>query len=135
MLGTISAFGPTDSAELPITKLFYGGGSALVRGYDFQHLGPEDAQGQPVGGDSLIVGSAEWRFPIWRELHGDTFVDAGQLSRNPWDWKWEDLRYSAGVGLRYATPLGPVRVDIATPINPPPGVDRVRVWFAIGQAF
>jgi len=135
MLGTISAFGPTDSAELPITKLFYGGGSVLVRGYDFQHLGPEDAQGQPVGGDSLLVGSAEWRFPIWRELHGDTFVDAGQLSRNPWDWKWTELRYSAGVGLRYATPLGPVRVDIATPINPPPGVDRVRVWFAIGQAF
>jgi len=135
MVGTISAFGPTDTAELPVTKLFYGGGSTLVRGYDFQHLGPDDAKGQAVGGDSLLVGSAEWRFPVWRELYGDTFVDAGQLSRNPWDWKWEDLRYSAGVGLRYATPLGPVRVDIATPINPPPGVDRVRVWFAIGQAF
>jgi outer membrane protein assembly complex protein YaeT len=135
MLGTIAGFGHTDADELPITKLFFGGGSGLLRGYDFQHFGTEDAKGQAVGGDSALVASAEWRFPIWRELHGDTFVDAGQLSRQSWDWKPEDLRFSAGVGLRYATPLGPVRVDIATPVNPPSNVDRVRVWFAIGQAF
>ncbi|HTO69966.1 MAG TPA: BamA/TamA family outer membrane protein [Myxococcota bacterium] len=135
MLGTITPYASTESDELPVTKLFYGGGSAIVRGYDFQHLGPRDLPGSPVGGDSLIAASVEWRFPIWRELHGDTFVDAGQLSRQPFDWKPEALRYSGGVGLRYATPLGPIRLDVATPINPPPGVDRVRFWFAIGEAF
>jgi translocation and assembly module TamA len=135
MFGTISGFGATGGADLPITKLFYAGGSGTVRGYDFQHLGTDDAPGSAVGGDSVLTGSLELRFPIWGALHGATFVDAGQLSRNPWDWKPENLRTSVGFGFRYATPLGPVRVDIATPLNPPDGVDHVRVWFAIGQPF
>jgi outer membrane protein assembly complex protein YaeT len=135
MIGTITGFGSTGDADLPVTKLFYAGGAGNVRGYDFQHLGTEDAPGAAVGGDSLLTGSLEWRFPVWRELRGATFIDAGQLSRSPWDWKPENLRTSVGFGLRYATPLGPVRVDVAAPLNPPEGVDHVRVWFAIGQPF
>ena len=135
MFGTIAGFGSTGQVDLPVTKLFYAGGSANVRGYDYQHLGPDDAPGAAVGGDSLLTASLEWRFPVWRELRGATFLDAGQLSRDPWDWKPQDLRTSVGFGLRYATPLGPVRVDVATPLNPPEGVDHVRVWFAIGQPF
>ncbi len=135
LFGTISSFGPTHDEQLPVTKLFYAGGSATVRGYDFQHLGPDDAPGSAIGGESLLTGSLEWRFPIWRELRGATFLDAGQLSRNAWGWEPKDLRSSVGFGFRYATPLGPVRVDIATPLDPPAGVDRVRLWFAIGQPF
>lgn len=135
LVSNISAFGNTGREELPVTKLLYAGGSATVRGYDFQQLGTDDAPGVAVGGGSLLVGSAEWRFPVWRELHAATFVDAGQLSRKPWDWQPRDLRFSAGFGLRYSTPLGPVRVDIATPLDPPHGVDHVRLWFAIGQPF
>ncbi|MFI5315624.1 MAG: autotransporter assembly complex family protein [Myxococcota bacterium] len=135
MFGTISGFGATHGADLPITKLFYAGGSGTVRGYDFQHLGTDDAPGSPVGGDSILSGSLELRFPIWRALRGATFIDAGQLSSDPWDWKPENLRTSVGFGFRYATPLGPIRVDIASPLNPPDGVDHVRFWFAIGQPF
>ncbi len=135
MLGNVSAFGRTSEDELPVTKLLYAGGSGTVRGYDFQHLGPDDAPGAAVGGGSLLTGSLELRFPVWRELYGATFVDTGQLSRSAWDWQPRDLRTSVGVGLRYATPLGPVRVDVATPLDPPKGVDRVRLWFAIGQPF
>jgi outer membrane protein assembly complex protein YaeT len=135
MVGTISAFSHTTDAALPVTKLFYAGGSATVRGYDFQHLGTDDAQGRAIGGASLLLGSLEWRFPVWRELRGATFVDAGQLSKDSFDWKPENLRTSVGAGLRYSTPLGPVRVDIAAPLDPPHGVDHVRFWFAIGQPF
>jgi outer membrane protein assembly complex protein YaeT len=134
-LGTISGLGSTGQADLPVTKLFYAGGSANVRGYDYQRLGTDDAPGSAVGGASLLAGSLEWRFPIWQELRGATFLDAGQLSRDAWAWKPQELRTSVGVGLRYATPLGPVRVDVAAPLNPPQGVDHVRVWFAIGQPF
>jgi len=135
MVATISGYGDTSSSELPVTKLLYAGGAGTVRGYDFQHLGPDDAPGQAIGGQSLLQASAELRFPIYGELRGATFVDAGQLSRDPWLWQPQDLHYSAGIGFRYSTPLGPVRVDIAAPIHPPDGVDRVRVWFAIGQPF
>jgi outer membrane protein assembly complex protein YaeT len=135
MVATIAGYGDTENIELPVTKLLYAGGAATVRGYDFQHLGPDDAPGKAIGGQSLLTGSAEFRFPIWRELRGATFVDAGQLSRDPWVWRPEKLRTSVGIGFRYSTPLGPVRVDIASPLNPPAGVDRVRLWFAIGQPF
>jgi outer membrane translocation and assembly module TamA len=135
LLGTISSFGRTHSDELPVTKLLYAGGSGTVRGYDFQHLGLHDSAGAAIGGKSLLNGSVEWRFPVWGELHGATFADAGQLSRGDWNWKPNELRYAVGVGLRYATPLGPVRVDVATPLDPPEGVDHWRIWFAIGQPF
>ncbi|HTO07857.1 MAG TPA: BamA/TamA family outer membrane protein [Myxococcota bacterium] len=134
-LATIAGYGDTANSELPVTKLLYAGGAATVRGYDFQHLGPDDAPGKAIGGQSLLTGSAELRFPIWGELHGATFVDAGQLSRDPWNWRPEKLRTAVGIGFRYSTPLGPVRVDIAGPLDPPAGVDHVRLWFAIGQPF
>jgi outer membrane protein insertion porin family/translocation and assembly module TamA len=135
LLGSITGFSRTSGDELPVTKLFYAGGSGTVRGYDYQHLGPDDAPGRAIGGESLLTGSLEWRFPIWRELRGATFLDAGQLSRDAWDWKPQELRTSVGFGFRYSTPLGPVRVDIAGPLNPPAGTDHVRLWFAIGQPF
>jgi outer membrane protein assembly complex protein YaeT len=135
LLGTIDAFGNTTDAALPVTKLFYAGGSATVRGYDFQKLGTDGRLGSAVGGQSLLNVSAEVRFPIWQELRGATFVDAAQLSDSAWLWQPQDLHYAVGFGLRYSTPLGPVRVDIAAPIHRPEGTDPVRIWFAIGQPF
>jgi outer membrane protein assembly complex protein YaeT len=135
LFGTISSIGDTHDSQLPVTKLFYAGGSATVRGYDFQHLGTNDAPGSAIGGESLLTASLEWRFPIWGELRGATFVDTGQISPNAWGWEPQDLRSSIGFGFRYSTPLGPVRVDIAAPLDPPPGVEHVRLWFAIGQPF
>jgi outer membrane protein insertion porin family len=135
MVGSITGYGKTSRSELPVTELFYAGGSSNARGYDFQHFGTDNAPGQAIGGSSLLTVSGEWRFPIWQDLRGVTFIDSTQLSRNAWDWEPRQLRQSVGIGLRYSTPLGPIRVDLAAPLDPPPGVDHVRIWFAIGQAF
>lgn len=134
-IGSISGFAKTQSGDLPITKLFYSGGSAMSRGYDFQHLGNDNAPGHAVGGMSSLAASAELRFPLYGELRGVVFGDAGQLGTGPGDWQPTALRYSVGGGFRYLTPLGPIRLDIAAPLDPPPGVSNLRVWFAIGQAF
>ncbi len=135
LLGSLTGINKTNQSELPVTKLFYSGGSAMSRGYDFQHLGSDRAPGRPVGGECLLSGSVELRFPIWGALHGVGFGDAGQLGTGPRDWQPAKLRYSVGGGLRYATPLGPIRFDVAWPLHAPSGVSNVRFWFAIGQAF
>ncbi|MGH2900325.1 MAG: autotransporter assembly complex protein TamA, partial [Solirubrobacteraceae bacterium] len=135
MLGTIDPIGESSSADLPVTKLFFAGGSGTVRGYAYQHLGPTDAEGNPLGGTSLLLGSGEMRFPIYQALSGVVFVDAGQISVEPWTWKPGELLYAAGPGLRYGTPLGPVRLDVGFPINPPKDTPSVQVWLSIGHAF
>ena len=135
-LGTMVPFGSTTAADLPVTELFYSGGSDSVRGYGYQRLGPIGAEGEAVGGASLLEGSVEVRFPIWSALRGVVFVDAGQLSLQAWAWRPASLLYASGVGLRYKTPLGPVRFDVGLPLNPPNGgVQSYRLWFSIGQAF
>jgi outer membrane protein assembly complex protein YaeT len=134
-LGSIVGLERTQRADLPITKLFYLGGSSNLRGFDFQHLGTDGKLGNPLGGDSVLAGTLELRFPVWRALTGAVFGDAGQLSRRPWAWAPNKLQYSLGTGLRYKTPLGPVRADLAFPLDPPQGVSRVRVWLSIGQSF
>jgi outer membrane protein assembly complex protein YaeT len=135
LFGTIDAFGSTSVSELPVTKLFYAGGSSTVRGYDYQRLGPTNIEGEPVGGASLLVASLELRFPILGDLRGIVFTDAGQVSLDAWDWRPADLQYAVGPGLRYATPLGPIRLDVGFPIDPPENAKRVRFWLSIGQAF
>jgi outer membrane translocation and assembly module TamA len=134
-LGTIDALAGTRQGELPVTKLFYAGGSTLMRGYGFQRLGLPGAEGKPVGGSSLATGSLELRFPLWRALGGVTFVEAGELARTAWSWRPSDLLFDAGVGLRVRTPLGPVRLDVGVPLNPPADTQRWRVWLSIGHAF
>lgn len=135
-IGTMVPFGNTSAADLPVTELFYSGGSDSVRGYGYQKLGPIGAEGEAVGGASLLEGSVELRFPIWSALRGVVFVDAGQLSLQAWEWRPASLLYASGLGLRYKTPLGPIRFDVGVPLNPPNGgVQSYRLWFSIGQAF
>ena len=134
-LGTIDAFGASQRAELPVTKLFYAGGSNSMRGYAYQHLGPREAQGDAVGGSSLLLLNTELRFPIWRALGGVAFVDAGQLDLDAWHFRPRDLRVAVGGGLRVSTPLGPARVDVGFPTNAPENKGGYQLWLSIGQAF
>jgi translocation and assembly module TamA len=62
-------------------------------------------------------------------------VDAGTLSAEAWTWRVGELLFAAGPGLRYSTPLGPLRLDAGFPLNPAGGVQGYRIWFSIGQAF
>ena len=122
-----------DRFDLAPSRRFYGGGGGSVRGYGYQQLGPKDPNGDPIGGLSLVEGSAEVRYRF-----GDYgvvgFVDAGQsyAERFP---TFDDIRVGVGVGVRYYTNFGPLRVDVATPLNRREGESRFNVYVSIGQAF
>jgi translocation and assembly module TamA len=106
-----------------------------VRGFKLDQLGPLDRFHEPVGGFTLAEASIELRFPIWRDLGGVAFVDAGQVALDSFDLRAKDFYYSAGGGLRYKTPIGPLRLDLAQVLNPPSGISSFGFYFSVGHAF
>jgi outer membrane protein assembly complex protein YaeT len=120
---------------VPFNVRFFAGGPGSVRGFALNRLGPEDAQGDPIGGKSLIEGSIELRFPIVGEVSGAVFFDVGNVFASSLTYRLSDLRYAAGPGIRYNTPIGPIRVDIGFILDRRSGDDWGRVEFSIGQAF
>ena len=134
-LGTIEPFGSTQANAVPMPERFYLGGSNSVRGFQYWGLGPRAADGKPVGGTSLLEGSLELRFPIRAALGGVVFVDAGSVDLQPHRFDLGGITYSVGAGVRYRTPLGPLRLDLAYALNPPGGADTTFFHFSIGQAF
>ncbi len=133
-LGTIAGAATTDIAP---SRRNYAGGGGSVRGYGYQAIGPRDAFNDPIGGRGLIELSGEARIRL--DMFGGNFgvvpfVDAG----NVYDSQFPDfsgLRLGAGVGIRYYTNFGPIRVDVGTPLNPRQGDPRVAVYVSLGQAF
>lgn len=128
--GTIQGAGLFDIA--PSRRLYAGGGGS-VRGYAYQALGEQAPDGTAVGGRSLNEGSVEARYRFGN--YGVVaFVDAGQAYRETMP-QFNNLRYGVGIGGRFYTNFGPVRLDIATPINRQPGESRFNLYVSIGQAF
>jgi outer membrane protein assembly complex protein YaeT len=131
------AYALPGTSKIPLIRRFYPGGAYSVRGYPWQKLGPLDSSGKPFGGESMAIGSVEIRFPLYKELGGVVFVDGG----NAWDDVLSQdigvIRLTSGVGLRYATPVGPIRLDFGYQINPPDNAlqDRYEVYLSVGQAF
>ena len=121
--------------EVPIFERFYSGGSASVRGYGRSRLGPLSTSDDPLGGRSLIEGSFELRQQFTEKIGGALFVDFGQVSLRSFDVPVDDLRFSAGIGGRYTTPAGPVRLDLGFPFRPPNGDRAWQIHFSIGQSF
>jgi translocation and assembly module TamA len=128
-----SAQGASDF-ELPPDQRFYGGGSGTVRGFKYQSIGPQFADQNPVGGTAIDAGTIELRQRIWGNIGAAVFVDAGQVSTSsaPFTGRLEE---GGGVGVRYYTPIGPLRVDIAVPISREPGGDSFELYLGLGQAF
>ncbi len=120
--------------ELPPDQRFYGGGSATVRGFKYQSIGPLFPDNNPIGGTAIDAGTVEFRQRLFGDFGVATFADAGQVSADnaPFGGR---LRVGMGVGFRYYTPIGPVRLDVAVPLNKPPGGDRFEVYLGLGQAF
>jgi translocation and assembly module TamA len=130
-LGTI--FGASRDRIAP-SRRFYAGGGGSVRGYGFQRLGPRDPVfDDPIGGRSLAEFALEARVR-WRNFGIVPFLDAGNIGTTPLPGVG-DLRFGAGVGLRYHTRFGPIRVDVGTPLNRRSGDARVAVYVSLGQAF
>ena len=128
------AFGASQF-QLPPDKRFYAGGSATVRGYRYQTVGPLfPFDNNPQGGTSVAAATVEYRQRILESFGAAAFLDAGQVSADgaPGTGTW---RLGAGVGARYYTSIGPIRADIAFPLNPQPGGDALEFYIGIGEAF
>jgi len=134
-VGVIQPFGSTGTFDIPIFKRFFAGGSTSMRGFPFQKLGPLSDGGDPLGGNSLLVGSFEVRYPIYGNFGGVVFFDYGNVFADEWSFPLGDIKYAPGVGLRYDTIIGPVRFDVGYALNPEPGIRRVQFFISIGQAF
>jgi outer membrane protein assembly complex protein YaeT len=141
-LGSITAPGSED-VNVPFFKRYFLGGSTSVRGWGRYELSPLTETGQPIGGLSVVETSGELRVPFGTKLSAVAFVDAGSVGRNPWHLDPGGFRVAGGPGVRYDTPIGPVRFDVGYQLNPIPGLlvdgkPQNRPWRAhvsIGQAF
>jgi outer membrane protein insertion porin family len=137
-LGYVNGLG---GKPVPFFKNFYSGGPGSVRGYKAYSLGPQDAAGNVLGGTRKVGGSAEVLFPVPgagldKSLRLVAFVDAGQVYGKDEKFSLSELRYSAGVGLAWSSPFGPLRVSIAQPLNAKSGFDRTeRLQLTFGATF
>lgn len=130
-LGSIVGAGLQD---VPADRRFYAGGGGSVRGYAYQGIGPKDINGKPTGGLSYFETSAEMRVGITDTIGIVPFIDAGTVSTQQFP-DFSNVKVGAGVGLRYITPFGPLRIDGAVPLNREPGDPRFGIYAGIGQAF
>jgi translocation and assembly module TamA len=133
-IGFGTMFG-ADRDEIPADERFYAGGGGSVRGFGFQLAGPLNADDDPIGGRSLLELSAEVRMRFTETIGGVVFVDAGSAFESTLPDFDPALRVGTGLGLRYFSPVGPLRLDIGFPINRRAVDDAFQLYISIGQAF
>ncbi|HET6158585.1 MAG TPA: autotransporter assembly complex family protein [Dongiaceae bacterium] len=133
-LSLASVFGGSID-ELPEDRLLYAGGGGSVRGYEFRSISPLDEDGDPTGGRSLVEGSVELRYRFLEDYGIVPFFDAGTVTEEVFPSFDEKLQYAGGLGFRYYSPIGPIRADVAVPLNPRKDDDPVAFYISIGQAF
>jgi outer membrane translocation and assembly module TamA len=120
---------------LPLTERFFAGGASTLRGFGFERAGPRDLQNQTLGGNMLVVLNSELRFPLTRRLGSVIFYDTGNVFRRVEDFQLRRFSNSIGTGIRIATPVGPVRLDVGFLLNPRVPERRFQFHFSFGQAF
>ena len=131
-LGSIDGVG---IGAVPADERFYAGGGGSIRGYEYQQVGPQ-LGGIPSGGDRLVEFSAEMRLRPGKRLGYVAFVDGGTVYNEELSGFDRSLHYGAGLGVRWFTGIGPLRVDFAYPLNPPSNqVERIQFYISLGQAF
>ncbi len=126
--------GGSGLADIPADRRFYLGGGGSVRGYSYQEISPRRADGAITGGRSYVNGSVETRIAVTDTIGIVPFADFGAVGSGSTP-DFSDVRAGAGVGLRYATPFGPIRLDVAVPLNPYPGGTSYGIYAGIGQSF
>jgi outer membrane protein assembly complex protein YaeT len=141
-LGNIRPYGQ-DQISIPLSKKYFLGGATSIRGWGRYQVSPLSGSGWPIGGNSMLAFSEELRAVLRGNLGGVLFLDGGNVWAEPGGFSLGDLRYAIGPGLRYQTPIGPIRFDIGYQINPIEGLlvsgepqpRRWRLHFSIGQAY
>ena len=132
--GMIGGIHSSDSSQfVPVEDRFYSGGSNSVRGWARSQLGPKRNTGSPMGGKSITEMSIELRHRLFWKIEGAVFMDAGNVWSESFHYRFNELAYAAGAGLRYETPIGPIRLDVGVPLWNEK--KRVQLFLSIGQAF
>lgn len=135
MRGSVGALFGADAAAVPNTVRFYSGGGGSVRGYEYQSLGPRNRHDDPLGGRSLVEVNIETRWKITEEWGLVAFLDGGMVYEKLDFDLGQDMLWGAGLGLRFYTSIGPVRFDVATPVNPRDDDKSLQFYISIGQSF
>jgi outer membrane protein insertion porin family len=130
--GVAHAWG--SSEVLPLVERFFLGGRGTVRGYAQDTLGPRGAGGNPTGGNAFIGTNLELRTSLGKGIGLVTFLDSGNVWQRVGDLDWS-MKHAVGLGLRYNTPVGPVRIDYGYKLRKEDGLSRSEIFFSIGQAF
>ena len=134
--GKVGSIIGEETEAIPATRRFYAGGGGSVRGYEFQGVGPLDGNNDPLGGRSVVEFGPEMRYRLFGDFGIVPFVDAGSVDDDAIPDLSNELRWAAGLGLRYYTGIGPARLDFAIPINKREGVDDdFQFYISLGQAF
>ncbi|WAC26785.1 autotransporter assembly complex protein TamA [Ancylobacter sp. SL191] len=120
--------------DIPPQRRFYVGGGGSLRGYDYQSASPRNEDGIIIGGRSFFEASLEGRIRVTDTIGIVPFFDMGSAYLSEWP-DFDGLKYSAGVGLRYYTAIGPLRLDLAFPLNPGPDDGDFGLYVSLGQAF
>src|SRR5882724_5078933 len=135
IIHSLTNSGSDEATEIPIDERFFNGGATTVRSFAERDLGPHDNHGHPVGGEFFTVFNVEYTFPIFGELQGAVFTDAGNLLPTSEDVGLNDMRYAIGAGLRYKLPVGPIRLDYGVNPDPHEFEDFGAFHFSFGFAF
>lgn len=128
------AYGLGENEELPLIERFFLGGRSTVRGYSHDTLGPKGADNNPTGGNIFALTNWELRFSLIKGFGMVTFVDAGNVWKTMDDVQ-DELKYTVGAGIRYNTPVGPIRIDYGHKMNKAEGDSSGEVHFNFGHAF
>lgn len=131
----VSAVFGENRDDLPPNKRLYIGGGNSVRGFGYQRIGPLNAANNPIGGKSAIELGLEARFRFTKTWGGVVFIEGGNAFRDLTPDFGDPFRWGVGVGVRYKSPVGLLRLDLATPLNPRTGDSFIQLYISIGQAF
>jgi outer membrane protein insertion porin family len=124
--------------DLPASERFFAGGDTTIRGFALDTVGAPNTiteRGFPRGGNSVLILNAELRVPVWKEIGAAVFTDGGNVFNRVTDFTFTELRGSVGFGVRYRSPIGPVRVDVGFKMDRRESESRSVLHFSIGQAF